>query len=214
MFGIKTQWCLMMTHSKGEALGAHVGNSNREQISEREEPNLVGKGALTPTAGPGRTPCEWRPGREGRQDLFENQQHPIKLHLLCDKANLKCLSFSKLLQHVPHAANRLFHVTGGRFQLTLPIKLYPNRSWAREPKIWSKGQTDGGSLECGPRRRHWTICRLTRKPVRGRSRFRAARVVLDLRSWSLCAGFPSCSQSRAEPCRHWAPHEWVNEWIS
>lgn len=47
-----------MTHSKGEALGAHVGNSNREHISEREEPNLVGKGALTPTAGPGRKQCE------------------------------------------------------------------------------------------------------------------------------------------------------------
>lgn len=51
-------WGIDTTHNKEEALDAHVGNSNREQIIEREEPNKTGKGALTPSAGPERKQCE------------------------------------------------------------------------------------------------------------------------------------------------------------
>lgn len=120
-----------------DSQGKGRGNSNTKQIMELEEPNSMGERKGNVAGGSGRIAqkrqkqCESRPEDERRKGVFENWQMPpsisTSLGSLCCEANLQCLSFSKLRQHILHAANRLSVLGEGTLQPALLTQIQPNR---------------------------------------------------------------------------------------
>lgn len=73
----------MMTHNEGKELDAHMNNSNREKIGERErETNMKGKGGSHGPRGQERGGVSDDLGtREGRASLRPATPHPMAPHL-------------------------------------------------------------------------------------------------------------------------------------